>query len=142
MAARAVEYRDTIAASLTLTLNPNPNPNPNPNQVDAARYPHAPDVAQGKLDAYGQLSADYVQQSAPHMRAIGGMLRRLTGADEPVAPLKGRDDPMAPLTGGGAPSPHLNRGAPASATGAADTAADSAGAARPRTLPRATPQLV
>ena len=106
--------------------------------VDAARYPHAPDVAQGKLDVYGQLSADYVQQSAPHMRAIGGMLRRLSCADEPIVLLKGRDEPTAPLTGGGAPSPHLNTGAPASATGATDTA----GAARPRTMPRTMPQLV
>ena len=49
MAARAVEYRDTIAASLTLTLNPNPNPNPNPNQVEyrdtiAASLPRAPSM--------------------------------------------------------------------------------------------------
>ena len=38
--------------------------------VDAGTYPHAPDVSAGKLDSYGQLDADYVHQSAPHMRAI------------------------------------------------------------------------
>ena len=43
------------------------------------RFPHAPDVAQGKLDVYGQTSANYVQQSAPHMRAIGRMMHRLLG---------------------------------------------------------------
>jgi hypothetical protein len=34
-------------------------------------------VAQGKLDVYGQLDANYVQQSAPHMKAIGAMVRRV-----------------------------------------------------------------
>jgi len=47
--------------------------------VDKSKYPHAYDVADGKLDVFGQLSADYVQQSAPHMRGIGNMLRRLLG---------------------------------------------------------------
>ena len=34
-------------------------------------------MAQGKLDVYGQLDANYVQQSAPHMKAIGAMVRRV-----------------------------------------------------------------
>ena len=54
--------------------------------VDKKKYPHAPDIESGKLDVYGQLCRDgadcggyYVQQSAPHMRAIGKMVRRLLG---------------------------------------------------------------
>ena len=41
------------------------------------RYPHAPDVAKGLLDVYGQLDPNYVQQSAPHMRTIGNMVKRV-----------------------------------------------------------------
>jgi len=36
-------------------------------------------VASGSLDVFGQLSADYVRQSSPHMHAVGEMVRRLTG---------------------------------------------------------------
>ena len=38
-------------------------------------FPHASDIADGKLDVYGQLDSNYVQQSAPHMRAIGRMIK-------------------------------------------------------------------
>ncbi|KAL1500433.1 hypothetical protein AB1Y20_013090 [Prymnesium parvum] len=54
-------------------------------ELDAARFPHAADVAAGRLDVYAQLSDDYALQSAPHMRAIGRMLRRLLG-DPPLPP--------------------------------------------------------
>ena len=134
-------------------------------EVDAAQYPHAPDIAQGKLrgpepspdslthslltthqrtplgklDVYGQLSADYVQQSAPHMHAIGSMLRRLTGGDES----------SGHLTGSGPSSPHLTGSDPASAIAAASAAdatgaTSTAGAAGTRAVraARAVPQLV
>eukprot|EP00756_Hemistasia_phaeocysticola_P002630 Hpha_TRINITY_DN1178_c0_g1::TRINITY_DN1178_c0_g1_i1::g.113135::m.113135 len=54
-------------------------------EVDTVLYPHAPDVVAGKLDVYGQLTEDYAQQRAPHMRAIGKMVRRLLGKSDPVA---------------------------------------------------------
>ena len=47
--------------------------------VDKWSFPHASDIEEGKLDVYGQLGRDYVQQSAPHMRAIGKMIRRVLG---------------------------------------------------------------
>eukprot|EP00933_Yihiella_yeosuensis_P006300 TRINITY_DN11099_c0_g1_i2.p1 TRINITY_DN11099_c0_g1~~TRINITY_DN11099_c0_g1_i2.p1 ORF type:complete len:755 (-),score=103.78 TRINITY_DN11099_c0_g1_i2:308-2572(-) len=47
--------------------------------VNRIKFPHAYEVGSGALDVYGQLSLDYVQQSAPHMRAIGKMLRRVLG---------------------------------------------------------------
>jgi hypothetical protein len=40
---------------------------------------HAPDVAAGMWDVYGQLGPNYVHQSAPHMRAVGEMIRRVLG---------------------------------------------------------------
>jgi hypothetical protein len=51
--------------------------------VDRKAFPHASDIEQGKLDVYGQLDHNYVQQSAPHMRAIGKMVRRVLGLTEP-----------------------------------------------------------
>jgi hypothetical protein len=57
--------------------------------VDKVKYPNAPDIEQGRMDVYGQLcqhGADcggyYVQQSGPHMRAIGKMVRRILGKPE------------------------------------------------------------
>jgi len=47
--------------------------------VDTKKYPHAYDVVKGKLDVYGQLGPNYVEQSAPHMSTIGKMLRRVLG---------------------------------------------------------------
>ena len=44
-----------------------------------SRYLHAVDIKAGKLDVYGQLGPNYVQQGAPHMRAIGRMVKRLLG---------------------------------------------------------------
>jgi len=52
--------------------------------VDASTYKHAKDIADGNLDTYGQLSADYVQQSAPHMRGVGNMIKRVMGL--PIVP--------------------------------------------------------
>ena len=49
-------------------------------------FTHAPDVAKGKMDVYGQLDPNYVQQSAPHMRVIGRMVRRVLGTAAPPAP--------------------------------------------------------
>jgi hypothetical protein len=51
--------------------------------VDKRAFPHASDIEQGKLDVYGQLDKNYVQQSAPHMRAVGKMVRRVLGIAEP-----------------------------------------------------------
>jgi len=51
--------------------------------VDGDRFPHAEDVKRGKLDIHGELTSDYVEQSAPHMRAIGKMVRRILGNPEP-----------------------------------------------------------
>jgi hypothetical protein len=45
--------------------------------LNTTKYPYAPDVTRGFLDVYGQLDPNYVQQSAPHMRAIGKMMRRV-----------------------------------------------------------------
>lgn len=50
--------------------------------LDKSKYPHAPDVEKGKLDTYGQLTPGYVEQNAPHMRAIGNMVRTLLGMDK------------------------------------------------------------
>ena len=50
--------------------------------VDKAKYPHAPDIEMGKLDTYGQLTPGYVEQNAPHMRAIGNMVRTLLGMEK------------------------------------------------------------
>ena len=47
--------------------------------LNKTKYPHAPDVEKGKLDTYGQLTPGYVEQNAPHMRAIGNMVRTLLG---------------------------------------------------------------
>ena len=54
--------------------------------VDTATFMHAPDVVAGKLDVYGQLDRNYVQQSAPHMRVIGKMLQRILGKAATAAP--------------------------------------------------------
>jgi len=51
--------------------------------VDEHRFPHAVDVKRGKLDVHGELTRDYVEQSAPHMRALGKMVRRILGSQEP-----------------------------------------------------------
>lgn len=63
--------------------------------VDQAKFPHAPDVAEGRLDVYGQLDPNYVQQSAPHMKAIGAMMRRVVGSPSPPSPR-----PVQPLPPG------------------------------------------
>jgi len=62
--------------------------------VDKVKYPQAPDIEQGSLDVYGQLCRNksdcggyYVQQSGPHMRAIGKMVRRVLGQPQPSYPL-------------------------------------------------------
>ena len=47
--------------------------------VDQDSYPHATDVADGKLDVFGQLTSNYAMQGAPHMQAVGKMMRRLLG---------------------------------------------------------------
>ena len=47
--------------------------------VNTTAFPNSPDVAAGKLDVYGQLDPNYVQQSAPHMRAVGNMIKRVLG---------------------------------------------------------------
>ena len=47
------------------------------NKVDTSKYPNSYDIQKGKLDVYGQLSNEYVQQSAPHMSTLGNMIRRL-----------------------------------------------------------------
>lgn len=52
--------------------------------LDSKKYPNAQDVKMGRLDVYGQLGGDYVHQSAPHMRAIGKMVRRLLGIADPT----------------------------------------------------------
>eukprot|EP01084_Bolivina_argentea_P019163 35639_1 len=46
-------------------------------KVNIKKYPNSYDIQNGKLDVYGQLTNDYVQQSAPHMDTIGKMIRRL-----------------------------------------------------------------
>ena len=64
--------------------------------VDAS-YTHAPDIKEGKLDVYGQLDPNYVQQSAPHMRTIGKMVRRVLGLpDLPPAPTPPPPTPPPP----------------------------------------------
>ena len=63
--------------------------------VDTQRYPSAPDVARGKLDVYGQLGGDYTQQNAPHMRAVGRMVRRLLGIEGCPAPVPAAAQPAA-----------------------------------------------
>ena len=63
--------------------------------VDTQRFPSAPDIARGKLDVYGQLGGDYVQQSAPHMRAVGRMVRRLLGIEGCPAPVPAAAQPAA-----------------------------------------------
>lgn len=50
--------------------------------VDTALFPHAPDIARGKLDVYGQLSKDYALQYTPHMWGIASMVRRTLGASD------------------------------------------------------------
>ena len=57
-------------------------------------FTHAPDIQDGKLDVYGQLDPNYVQQSAPHMRAIGKMVRRVLG--KPSPPLAPSPPPPPP----------------------------------------------
>ena len=47
--------------------------------VDIKTYPHAPDIQDGKLDVFGQLSSSYTWQEAPHMRVVGDMVRRVLG---------------------------------------------------------------
>mmetsp|Transcript_8650 Transcript_8650/g.11901 ORF Transcript_8650/g.11901 Transcript_8650/m.11901 type:complete len:368 (+) Transcript_8650:37-1140(+) len=47
--------------------------------VDTERFPQAHEVQRGLLDVYGQLSDEYVFQSAPHMRFVGRILREVTG---------------------------------------------------------------
>ena len=54
--------------------------------VDTTAFPHASDIVAGELDVYGQLDLNYVQQSAPHMRAIGKMIRRVLGIPQPQFP--------------------------------------------------------
>jgi len=66
--------------------------------VDKTRFPHAPDVEAGKLDVYGQLTQNYVEQSAPHMRAIGKMVRHVLGVPQPAPP------PPAPAAAAAAPT--------------------------------------
>ena len=46
--------------------------------VDPSFSPNAPDIANGKPDIYGQLSADYAQQSAPHMKTSGKVMATLS----------------------------------------------------------------
>ena len=48
-------------------------------KVDTKKYPHAPDIVNGKLDVYGQLTNNYAEQSAPQMQIIGRMIRQLIG---------------------------------------------------------------
>jgi len=55
--------------------------------VNTTKFPNAPDIVAGKLDLYGQLDANYVMQSAPHMAVVARMVRRLLGLVEP--PLQG-----------------------------------------------------
>lgn len=52
--------------------------------VNKSKYPQAPDVEEGRLDVYGQLTSNYIEQSAPQMRAIGNMLRRVLGVTKPA----------------------------------------------------------
>lgn len=54
--------------------------------VNTTQYPNSKDIQKGEWDVYGQLSADYVQQSAPHMAVLGNMVRTLLGID-PVEPV-------------------------------------------------------
>jgi len=60
--------------------------------VDEAAFPNAPDVAAGKLDVFGQLSKDYSEQSGPHMRAVGKMVKRLLGSSAPPTVRSGASD--------------------------------------------------
>jgi hypothetical protein len=65
-------------------------------RVDRGRYPLAEDVASGLLDVYGQLGPTFVQQSAPHMRAIGQMLRRVLPGHSAAAPSQPATPPPPP----------------------------------------------
>ena len=66
--------------------------------VNRFKYPHARDVADGNLDVFGQLSADYVFKSSPHMHAVGLMLQRLIGVGitAPDASASTAQQPPAP----------------------------------------------
>lgn len=66
-------------------------------------FKFAKDIEAGRLDVYGQLDSNYVQQSAPHMRAIGKMIRRVLGIVEPVFP-NGPNPPNPPSP----PTPPFN----------------------------------
>lgn len=54
--------------------------------VDEKKFPDATDVKKGKFDVHGELSQDYVEQSAPHMRAVGKMVRRVLGNSDAPSP--------------------------------------------------------
>eukprot|EP00472_Partenskyella_glossopodia_P010845 CAMPEP_0197538406 /NCGR_PEP_ID=MMETSP1318-20131121/59630_1 /TAXON_ID=552666 /ORGANISM="Partenskyella glossopodia, Strain RCC365" /LENGTH=389 /DNA_ID=CAMNT_0043096809 /DNA_START=20 /DNA_END=1186 /DNA_ORIENTATION=- len=47
--------------------------------VNATRFPQAHEVQRGLLDVYGQLTEEYVMQSAPHMKFMGKVLKAITG---------------------------------------------------------------
>lgn len=93
-AADAARFADYAEANGVVVLHPCTG-----GAVDESKFPDAADVRQGRFDVHGELSGDYVEQSAPHMRAVGKMVRRLLG--EPELPFP----PMAPPTGGGSGSP-------------------------------------
>ena len=42
-------------------------------------YPNSHEIERGCWDGYGQLSAHYALQSAPHMRAVWAMVKQVTG---------------------------------------------------------------
>ena len=73
-------------------------------------FKFAKDIEAGKLDVYGQLDPNYVQQSAPHMRAVGKMVRRVLGVAQPVFP-NGPNPPNPPAP----PPPAFNCSAPPAA---------------------------
>ena len=52
--------------------------------VDTSKYKYAKDIAAGNFDVYGQLGTGYTQQSAPHMRGVGNMIKQLLGV--PIVP--------------------------------------------------------
>ena len=45
--------------------------------VNIQRYPNSYEIQRGLLDVYGQLSSNYSYQSAPHMRLVGSVLKRI-----------------------------------------------------------------
>ena len=99
--------------------------------LNTTKYPNAPDVAQGKLDVYGQLDANYVQQSAPHMKAIGAMVRRVipTGGEHSSTTPPTAAPTMAPTASATATLRVSNEMDPAQLHDAAATAAAAAASA-------------